>query len=418
MGRKVIDVQLLAAARQHNWLVRTVAVDRCTPSSAGPLASVPYFAKDLFDVAGSVTTAGSTALACRAAAASDAALIRQLANSGAQLCGTTNMDPLAYGFVTNNPHFGRAHNPFDPERICGGSSGGSAAVVAAGLVPFALGSDTSGSIRVPAAFCGVYGYKPSAGWLDAGGMQQLSPTLDRPGLLARDAAMLARVFDVLTRKDRVRDGAGLRVALLGGYFRNGCDRDVLDAVDGFARKVGARAVLDVPWAGAARGAAYVLVAEEAAQTHRAQLTVQPEAFDDQTRHRLAAAALVPPAWVQRARAVQQAATREFATLFAEHDLLLAPAAPCVAPLAHKLDEAGPGGGPPLRASLGVYTQPISLVGAPVVAVPLPTQSGLPTAVQIIARPDADSRLMAWVAEIAASLQPAAKLHSQMRGHLS
>lgn len=392
-----------AAARRHNWLVRALPAGQPQPPGSGPLAGLRYFAKDLFDIAGSVTTAGSLALAGRPPAEADSALIQRLRTAGALLLGTTNMDPLAYGFVTNNPHFGRAHNPLDPERICGGSSGGSAAVVAAGLVPFALGSDTSGSIRVPAAFCGVYGYKPSSGWLDAGGMQPLSPTLDRPGFLAQDAALLARLFDVLTRRVSGADRAPMRLASLGGYFRSGCAPDVLAAVDQFARKVGAQATVQLPLAAAARGAAYVLVAAEAAAIHRAQLKAQPDLFDDQTRHRLAAAALVPPVWISQARAVQHATMQQFDALFARYDLLLAPSVPCIAPLARALDQPGADGGPPLRASLGVYTQPVSLAGAPVVAVPLPTQSGLPTAVQVIARPNADSQLMGWLVQAASAL---------------
>ncbi len=399
----MLDDEQLATARRRNWLVRDLPANRPAPALSGSLAGLSYFAKDLFDIAGSVTTAGSAALAGRTAASADAALIGQLSAAGARLCGTTNMDPLAYGFVTSNPHFGRAMNPHDPERICGGSSGGSAAVVAAGLVPFALSSDTSGSIRVPAAFCGVYGYKPSAGWLDGDGMQALSPTLDRPGLLARDAAMLARLFDVLTRKARATGGAPLRVARLGGYFREGCAPEILEAVDHFAHVAGARTMIEVPWAAAARGAAYVLVAAEAGQTHLRQLARQAEVFDEQTRHRLAAAALVPQACVSRAHAVRQAVLNQFDMLFADHDLLLAPAVPCLAPLAQALDRSADDDRLPLRASLGIYTQPISLVGAPVVAVPLPTRSGLPTAVQVIARPDADSRLMGWVTDIAAAL---------------
>ena len=135
----------------------------------GPLAGVPFAVKDLFDIAAVVTRAGSKIDAEGAPAAADATLVRRLAEAGAVLVGALNMDEYAYGFTTENSHYGPTHNPHDPARIAGGSSGGSAAAVAGGLVPLALGSDTNGSIRVPASLCGVFGLKPTYGRLGRGG---------------------------------------------------------------------------------------------------------------------------------------------------------------------------------------------------------------------------------------------------------
>ena len=130
---------------------------------AGPLAGVPFAVKNLFDVAGLVTLAGSIINRDHAPAARDAAAVRALGRAGAVLVGALNMDEYAYGFTTQNSHYGPTRNPHDPARLAGGSSGGSAAAVAAGLVPLGLGSDTNGSIRVPASFCGVLGLKPTYG---------------------------------------------------------------------------------------------------------------------------------------------------------------------------------------------------------------------------------------------------------------
>ena len=137
---------------------------------SGPLAGVPFAVKDLYDVAGRTTRAGSKIYADNPPAARDATAIARLKAAGAVLVGATNMDEFAFGFTTENPHNGPTRNPRDPARSAGGSSGGSAAAVAAGMVPLALGSDTNGSVRVPAALCGVYGLKPTYGRLSRAGV--------------------------------------------------------------------------------------------------------------------------------------------------------------------------------------------------------------------------------------------------------
>ena len=151
-----------------------------------PLAGVPFAVKDLFDVAGLITTAGSRVLEDNPPATRDAALVRRLTDAGALLLGTLNMDEFAYGFTTENAHHGPTHNPHDLTRSAGGSSGGSGAAVAAGMVPVALASDTNGSIRVPASFCGVYGLKPTYGRLSRSGSYPFVFSLDHLGPLAAD----------------------------------------------------------------------------------------------------------------------------------------------------------------------------------------------------------------------------------------
>src|ERR1700688_5179856 len=149
---------------------RAKAIDAAPGKSKMPLAGVPFAVKNLYDIEGLPTVAGSRIDRNRAPAADDAALVRRLTAAGAVLVGALNMDEYAFGFSTENTHYGATRNPHDPSRVAGGSSGGSAAAVAASLVPLTLGSDTNGSIRVPAALCGVFGFRPTFGRLSRAGM--------------------------------------------------------------------------------------------------------------------------------------------------------------------------------------------------------------------------------------------------------
>jgi AtzE family amidohydrolase len=179
------------------------AIDRAIAAGQNPgsLAGVPFAVKNLFDIQGLTTLAGSKINAAHPPAERDATAIARLEQAGAVLVGALNMDEYAYGFVTINAHYGTTPNPHDPDRMAGGSSGGSAAAVAAGLVPFSLGSDTNGSIRVPASLCGVYGLKPTYGRLSRAGAFLFSSNLDHVGPLARSLGDLAAVYDALQGPD-------------------------------------------------------------------------------------------------------------------------------------------------------------------------------------------------------------------------
>jgi Asp-tRNA(Asn)/Glu-tRNA(Gln) amidotransferase A subunit family amidase len=160
---------------------------RARGETLGPIAGAPFAVKNLFDIEGVVTLAGSKIDAERPPAASDAFILRKLTDAGAILVGALNMDEYAYGFTTENTHYGAAHNPHDPEHIAGGSSGGSGAAVAGGLVPIALASDTNGSIRVPSSFCGTFGLKPTYGRLSRAGTRPFVASLDHLGPVARSS---------------------------------------------------------------------------------------------------------------------------------------------------------------------------------------------------------------------------------------
>jgi aspartyl-tRNA(Asn)/glutamyl-tRNA(Gln) amidotransferase subunit A len=197
----------------------------------GPLAGVPYGVKDLFDVAGLATTAGSTIYAYAPPAVEDAQAIQRLSDAGAVLVATLNMDEFAYGFATINARHGTTRNPHDHARLAGGSSGGSAAVVAAGLLPFALGSDTNGSIRVPASLTGLYGLKPTHGALPMGGVFPFADSFDDIGPFTASLADMNALWAVLSGKSAEADTAPIRIARLGGRFRKNARAAQLDAID-------------------------------------------------------------------------------------------------------------------------------------------------------------------------------------------
>lgn len=383
----------LLKAEQNHWLARSI--QRGPTSPTGPLHGQEFFAKDLFSIENEINRAGSEVFDQEPPAESDAGLIKKARFLGASLMGTTNMDALAYGFISNNPLHGRAKNPWDPDRICGGSSGGSAAVVAAGIVSFSFGTDTSGSIRIPSAFCGVAGYKPSAGVFDASGIAKLSPTFDRPGLFASNARALKEIASVLSESNKLaeHDVREPKIGMLGGYFMNDLELVIEEAILNFGSEISARTGLEIGDAQAVRAAAYILVADEAAQVFSQRLKDNPARFDAETRCRLVAASLIKHSWYQQAIRVQREFTYQFNCLFDSFDILVAPCVPMIAPKASELDKSS------LRASLGVFTQPISITGCPVVSLPLATAAGLPTAVQLIGPVGTDALLLSYAAEL-------------------
>lgn len=368
-----------------------------------PLAAIPYAVKNLFDVAGHTTLAGAELFSQRPAAAADSFAVRQLRSAGGLLSGMVNMDAYAYGFTTENSHFGATRNPHDLARIAGGSSGGSAAAVAAGLVHFSLGTDTNGSIRVPASLCGLFGLKPTFGRLSRSGSHPFVASLDHIGPFARRVSDLAYVYDALQGRD-ASDGFqadnpreqsrplldrgldGLRCAVLGGYFSTWCDSDARDAVAQVARALDVRDELLFPEAELARSAAFILSAAEGGNQYLPALQSQPERFEPHSRERLLAGAMIPSAWYIQAQRFRRYAQQCVKALFTQADVLIAPATPCSATLIGEQQMVINGQPLPVRASMGMLTQPISFLGLPVTTVPLCTARGLPIGLQLIAAP--------------------------------
>jgi aspartyl-tRNA(Asn)/glutamyl-tRNA(Gln) amidotransferase subunit A len=275
--------------------------------------------------------------------------------------------------------------------------------VGGGLVPLALGSDTNGSIRVPSSFCGLFGLKPTYGRLTRAGSFPFVSSLDHLGPFALSVADLAVAYDAMqgfdpgdpASADRpvelVSGGleggiGGLRIASADGYFRAGASPEALAALDGIAAALGVTATVTIPEAQQARSAAYIITTAEGAALHLDRLRTRPDDFDPDVRDRLIAGALVPAAAVVQAQKFRRRFREQMLRLFDGADAILAPATPCIAPLIGQKTFVLDGEDVPLRPNIGIYTQPISFIGLPVVAVPVPTASGLPIGVQIIAAP--------------------------------
>ncbi len=367
------------------------------------LAAVPYAVKNLFDVAGHTTLAGARLFSDRAAASEDAWAIQQLAARGAMLSGMLNMDAYAYGFTTENTHYGATRNPHDTSRIAGGSSGGSAAAVAAGLVHFTLGTDTNGSIRVPASLCGVFGLKPTFGRLSRSGSHPFVASLDHIGPLARRVGDLAEVYDALQGDDPSdafqasaspaatvpeldRGIDGLRVGVLGGYFQQWCDEHARIAVATAAKALEAHDEFLLPDAELARASAFILTAAEGGNHYLPALRQSPERFEPASRERLLAGAMLPSAWYVQAQRFRRHCQQQVRALFKDVDVLIAPATPTCATLIGQKTMRINGDDMPTRANMGMLAQPISFLGLPVTTVPLQTGNGLPIGLQLIAAP--------------------------------
>jgi 1-carboxybiuret hydrolase len=380
------------------------AVDAAIASGqkVGPLAGVPFAVKNLFDVEGLATRAGSKINRDRQPAARDATLIERLEAAGAVLVGALNMGEYAYDFTGENVHDGPSRNPHDLARMTGGSSGGSGSAVGGRLVPLALGSDTNGSIRVPASFCGIFGLKPTYGRLSRARSYPFVSSFDHLGPFARSVADLALAYDAMQGPDPddaactgraveptasllTQDVSDLRIAVAGGYFQNNVFPEAREAIARVAKALGATRSIEIAEAARARAAAYVITTVEGASLHLDRLRQRPNDFDPAVRDRLLAGAMIPGALVDRAQKFRRWYRAQVLELFKSVDIILAPATPCVAPMIGQSSLVLDGVELPVRANVGIHTQPISFIGLPVVAVPVPLEP-MPIGVQIIAAP--------------------------------
>jgi AtzE family amidohydrolase len=379
----------------------TIDAQRAAGRKLGPLAGVPFAVKNLFDVEGLATRAGSAINRDRAPATRDAVLITRLESAGAVLVGALNMGEYAYDFTGENCHDGPSRNPHDTTRMSGGSSGGSGVAVAGGMVPLSLGSDTNGSIRVPASLCGLFGLKPTFGRLPRTGGFPFVASLDHLGPLARSVGDLAAAYDAMQGHDeddpfcvqRLEDPVSetldsgisdLRIAQAGSYFRSNLMPEAEAALRHVGEALNVSREITVPEAARARAAAYLITTAEGAALHLTRLRERPADFDPDVRDRLIAGAMVPASMVIQAQKLRRWYQREVSRLFEDVDAIIAPATPCSAPLLGQKTFVLDGVELPVRANLGLFTQPISFIGLPVVAVPVAGQ--MPIGVQIIAPP--------------------------------
>lgn len=370
--------------------------------NVGPLAGVPFAVKNLFDVKSLSTRAGSKINRDLAPSSRDATLVERLEAAGAVLVGALNMGEYAYDFTGENVHDGNSRNPHDVTRMTGGSSGGSGGAVGGGLVPLALGSDTNGSIRVPSSFCGIFGLKPTYGRLSRARSFPFVASFDHLGPFARSVDDLALAYDAMQGPDAAdaacstrpvepvsallaQDIGDLRIAVAGGYFQANLFAEAKEAMGRVAKALGTSRVVEIPEAARARAAAYVISTTEGASLHLDRLRRRPNDFDPAVRDRLLAGAMVPASLVDRAQKFRRWYRAQMLELFKSVDVIIAPATPCVAPKIGQVNFVLDGVELPVRANIGIHTQPISFIGLPVVAVPIPLEP-MPIGVQIIAAP--------------------------------
>ncbi len=388
---------------------RSAEAELASGREVGPLHGVPFALKDLFDTADVRTTGGSKILADRVPTA-DSTVARRLRAAGAILLGKLNMHEFAYGPEGLNAHYGTSRNPWDAAdtRIAGGSSSGSGVAVAAGLASFALGSDTGGSIRIPAALCGIVGLKPTYGRVSRAGVLPLAWSMDHVGPMTRtaaDAALLLRVMagydpadpttSVLPAVDYTAaltgSVKGLRVGLLRSFFMEAAAPDVRQAVEAAAKTLTSLGAtvdeVQLGHVGDVAAASLAIVGAEALAYHAEWVRTRPGDYQPDVLERLRMGAFVSGVHyvrAQQARALFRATVDE---ALAKRDVLLAPATPIVATRVGERDAVLGDGKADVRASLIRLTRPFNFSGHPACAMPCGfTAGGLPIGMQIVGRP--------------------------------
>ena len=360
----------------------------------GPMHGIPVALKDNIYTRGVRTTAGSKVMA-DFVPDRDAAVVARLREAGAIMLGKTHLHEFAYGVTSNNIFYGPARNPYDLERIPGGSSGGSAIAVAAGLCAAAVGTDTGGSIRIPAALCGVTGFKPAFGAVSVEGIVPLCVSLDHAGPLVRTVAdavlMDAALRGVLGPRRRLRHAArGLRLGWPEGYFFERVDPEIAGAIEAARRLFQKRGVRIVPvnlsLIEAANRASTPIALAEAYQFHRraGYFPARAAEYSDDVRGRLEKGVAVSAADYLDAREVVEEATREFRACGENVDAFLVPTVPIAAPRIGEDRITVAGTQEETRAALLRMCRPANLWGAPALSIPCgATQQGLPIGLQLI-----------------------------------
>ncbi len=367
------------------------------PGDDGPVIAV----KDVIDVAGMPTTAASRVL--HRMPDEDAECVARLRAAGATIAGKLNTHEFAFGATTTSPHFGPALNPWNPEHICGGSSGGSGAAVAAGLVDASLGTDTAGSVRIPAAFCGVTGMRPSWGLVPTRGVVPTAWSLDTVGPLAWSAAECERLLETMAGQSLGNRDAGddFRVGVLTRLFEDADPAVATVCESALAELPGERESVALPLHEELSTITQLVMLPEAASAHLHWLRTKLADYGADVRARLLAGLLLPStAYITGLRA-RRWARAEYERALGDYDLLVAPAMPITAPRLDAIPED-------YRLMLMPYNSPAALFGLPALSVPCGFVDGLPVALSLIGRRGEDCRPLA----AAKAFQQATDWHAQ------
>ena len=366
----------------------------------GPLHGIPIAHKDLMWTKGVRTTSGSKIFA-DFVPEQDAAVVKKLSDAGAVMVGKAGLHELAYGITSDNPHFGTIRNPCNPEHSPGGSSGGSGVAVATGMAFMATGTDTGGSIRVPASFCGVAGLKPTYGLVDRSGVQPLGLSLDHVGPVARTVADLRIALDVMSepghRKPAPRSLDEIRVGLPENFYFDTVAPEVKAAVRDAAKraeKLGVRVIpVRVPDIEALNTAGLVILLSEATAVHQANLHRRGD-FGADVLALLDQGSLVPAADYINAQRVRKMLLAEFHALFRVIDCLFTPTTPITAPRIGQTEITLDGATYDTRMLTTRFVRGFNVLGFPALSIPCGTSSeGLPIGLQLVARPYEENLLL-------------------------
>ena len=395
-----ITVTADEALQQARAADKDIAAGRCL----GPLHGIPVSLKDLVDQKGWPTTAGSLVRKDHVAA-SDATVTRRLRAAGAVFVGKTNLHEFAFGTTSEDSGFGPARNPIDPSRSPGGSSGGSAIAIAAGMSLGTVGTDTGGSIRIPAAACGVVGLKPEWGHISARGVVPLSRQLDHVGPLAKTVADAWILYNAMQPAAARAKGAptasavkGLRLGIPAGYLFDRLDADVergvLGAIEKLRKKGAVVREVPLPHAHDIAAVYLHLVLGDAAEYHARTLLSRPDDYTPNVRLRLEMARYVLAEDYIRALRGKSVITDEVDRALAGVDALVLPALAVPAPPIGATTMPVKGGPEPVRALMLRCTQPFNLSGHPAISLPCgTTPAGLPIGLQLVGHKGATPALV-------------------------
>lgn len=369
----------------------------------GPLHGIPFAHKDLVYTKGIRTTGGSKIFA-GFVPDHDADIAVNLNNAGAVLVGKTNLHEFAYGITSTNPHFGAVRNPWDTERIPGGSSGGSGAAVAAGILPFATGTDTGGSIRIPASFCGVTGLKPTFGLISKRGVMPLGWTMDHMGPITKTVRDAAVSFHAMSGRSsgyvppKNVDIHGLRIGLPVNYYFEKLDLEVAESVRTAvqtAAAFGARIVdIKVPDVDALNIVGRVLLLAEATSVHRNNLLHRRADIGADVVTLLDQGRLIRGSDYVDAQRLRRIYIREFSKLWSGVDCIFTPTTPTPAPKIGQVTMQVGGVDEDVRLATTRLVRAINVLGIPALSIPCGfTKSGLPIGLQILGAPRAEDMIL-------------------------